>query len=53
MDKTDVIYLYFCNAFDMVQANIPVGKLEQYRFDGWRSSRIRNKGGWSKFHSMA
>lgn len=34
MDTTDVIYLYFCNGFDMVQDNILVDKLEQYGFDG-------------------
>lgn len=55
MDTTDVIYLYFYNVFDMVQANIPVDKLEQYGFDGWRSRWIRNwnKDGWNKLHSVA
>lgn len=30
MDTIDVIYLDFCNAFDVVQSNILVAKMEWY-----------------------
>lgn len=55
MDTTDVIYLYFYNAIDTVQANISVDKLEQYGFDGWSSRWIRNwnKDGWNKLQWLS
>ncbi|GAB0184869.1 hypothetical protein GRJ2_000952200 [Grus japonensis] len=39
---TDIIYLDLCNAFDSVQRNILVSKLERHRFDRWTTQWIRN-----------
>jgi len=39
---TDVIYVDFCKAFDMLPHNIRATKLETYGFDGWAVRRIGN-----------